>query len=306
MGIILTIVVFALLTYLFFYWVYTPSPVQPKLSAAIKKEEITIGDYKRTYLSYIPTSVTGKSKVPLLIVLHGSGIDGAKIRAWTGYEFDEMADKNGFIVVYPDGYKHNWNDIRKSAPFPAKQKNIDDVGFIKSIIETYDVDPHQVYAFGYSNGGTMIFRLTMQEPTLFAGVATIAANLPTQDNCLYQLTGPIPPIMMVNGTKDPIIPYNGGKVFFFGKNMGYVISAQSTAQSFSETHKAIQLPHDDSTSVTEQVWEQQGKTMVVLYTVKGGGHVIPQAKAKFPRMMGKVCKELDAPAKAISFFGLDK
>jgi polyhydroxybutyrate depolymerase len=295
MIIILTTAVFILA--MFFYWVYAPSPVQPKLSATIQKNEITIGDYKRTYLRYKPKSVNRK----LLIVLHGSGIDGAKIREWTGYEFDEMADKHGFTVVYPDGYKHNWNDIRKSAPFPAKEKNIDDVAFIKSIILSQDVDPNQVYAFGYSNGGTMIFRLVMQEPALFAGVATIAASLPTPDNCLYQLNGPTPPIMMVNGTKDPLIPYNGGKVFFFGKNLGYVISAQSTAESFAAANKAVA-----SASGTEQVWEKERKPVVVLHTVEGGGHVIPQTKAKFPRMMGKISKDLDAPAKAISFFELDK
>ena len=65
----------------------------------------------------------------------------------------------------------------------------------------------------------MIFRIAIQEPGLFAGVTTIAASLSTPDNCLYQLHDPIPPIMMVNGTNDSIIPYNGGKVFFFGKNM---------------------------------------------------------------------------------------
>jgi hypothetical protein len=31
-------------------------------------------------------------------------MDGAKTRAWTGYEFDQMADQQGFVVLYPDGH----------------------------------------------------------------------------------------------------------------------------------------------------------------------------------------------------------
>ncbi len=136
------------------------------------------------------------------------------MRAWTGFEFDVMADQYGFAVAYPDGYGKNWNDIRKTAPFKAKKENIDDVAFIQALIEKYrstdDIDLKRVYVFGYSNGGNMAFRLAVQEPGLMAGMATVSASLPTPDNRIAEPNGTTIPVLMVNGTKDTIIPFEGG------------------------------------------------------------------------------------------------
>jgi len=302
---------------LFLYWVYTPTAKAPRLLSEISREEMMIGTEKRTYWKYVPNQLS-KRKVPLVIVLHGSGIDGAKIRAWTGYEFDLMADEYGFAVAYPDGYKHNWNDIRKIAPFPAKKKNIDDVGFIKSLIERYrldhHIDPQQIYIFGYSNGGTMALRLAMSAPGLLAGIATVTSNLPTPENLTDSPLAPMPPVLMVNGTADPIIPYEGGKVNLFGKHLGNVISALATAEAFAESHngpkttQTVRLPHlnpDDLTTADRKVWLQDEQQLVALYTVHGGGHVVPQSIAKFPRLMGKVNRDFSAPREAVNFWGID-
>ncbi len=302
---------------LFFYWVYAPTPEEPRLQSKLSREEIMIGSKKRTYWKYVSTQ-PGKEGMPLVIVLHGSGIDGAKIRAWTGYEFDTMADEYGFAVAYPDGYKHNWNDIRKNAPFPAKKKNIDDIEFIKSLIEHYRVNDHinpqRVYVFGYSNGGTMAFRLAISNPGMLAGIATISANLPTPENITDKIYTPMPPVMMVNGTDDLIIPYEGGKVKLFGKPLGNVISAEATAEAFAQSHneakvaQTVFLPHlnpDDTTSVEKKAWLQDGHELIVLFTVLGGGHVVPQSIAKFPRLMGKVNRDLSAPREAINFWRLN-
>lgn len=304
---------------LYFYWLYAPIPHEPALASKISRERMTVGGYERTYWRYVPSRLNRQSQIPLLIVLHGSGIDGARMRAWTGYEFDVMADHYGFAVAYPDGYGKNWNDIRKTAPFLAKEKSIDDVGFIKALIEQYrladHVDPHRVYVFGYSNGGNMAFRLALQEPGLLAGMATIAASLPTPDNRLVEPESATIPVLMVNGTKDPIIPYEGGKVRFFGKKMGNVVSALATIEAFVGSRENINLeegqwlPHlspSDQTSVEQRVWGQNKHTLAVLYTVHGGGHVIPQPVARFPRLMGNVTSDLDAPREAVAFFGLDK
>jgi polyhydroxybutyrate depolymerase len=303
---------------LYFYWLYAPIPKEPALNSKISREQISVGGYERSYLRYVPPRLSHRSKLPLLIVLHGSGIDGARMRAWTGFEFDVMADRYGFAVAYPDGYGKNWNDIRKMAPFKAKEKNIDDVGFIKALIERYrsvdDIDLHRVYVFGYSNGGNMAFRLAIQEPGLLAGVATVAANLPTPDNRLAEPHDSTPPILMMNGTKDPIIPYEGGKVNFFGKKMGNVVSTFSTIEAFLGTRKDLiaekgkWLPHvniDDQTKVDHHVWRENEKVLAALCTVHGGGHVIPQPVARFPRIMGKIAGDLDAPGTAVSFFGLE-
>lgn len=301
----------------FFYWLYVPYMKAPKLSASIEKEMIKWDNYERTYLSYVPRSVVKSSKPGLIIVLHGSGIDGDRIRQWTGYEFDQMADDHNFIVLYPDGYKKNWNDCRRNAPYPAKKQNIDDVGFLTSLVRKYEsgygVDPQKVFAFGYSNGGGMAYRMAIEQPQLLNAIAAIGASLPTPDNFNGRIDNITSRIMLVNGTSDPIVPYEGGKIFFFGQNFGYVLSARATAERFAQAGRAVKvkdavrLPHrveSDPSSVDQEVWLREAEPVVELYTVNGGGHVVPQQTARFPRLMGTVTGDLDAPRAAVRFFKL--
>src|ERR1700724_2993589 len=95
-------------------------------------------------------------------------MDAKSMREWTGYEFDQLADQHGFVVVYPDGYKRNWNDCHSKATFAAHTENIDDMGFVKGLIAREvaqrQIDEKHVYVLGYSNGGQMALRLALQAP----------------------------------------------------------------------------------------------------------------------------------------------
>ena len=171
-----------------YYW-YSPAPLLPPLSATIRQASVRVGDTERTYLIYVPANLPPQAA--LVIVLHGSAMDGARMRVCTGYEFDRLADQHGFAVLYPDGYRGNWNDCRKNAIFPAKRKNIDDMSFIRTLIARVKVeqviDQNRVYAFGYSNGGHMTFRLAMEAPDEVAAVTAVAASLPTQSTMEFTL-----------------------------------------------------------------------------------------------------------------------
>jgi polyhydroxybutyrate depolymerase len=316
-GIVLALV--AIGSGMFFYWVYAPAAPEPVLLSTARCEVLQVGSLSRTYLSYVPPMDERHGPVPLVIVFHGSRIDGSKIREWTAFEFDQMADKSHFVVAYPDGVDHGWNDLSNTRATTAKKKGIDDIGFIQALIEKqrqlHHIDPQRVYAFGYSNGGAMIFRVLAQQPGLFAAAATVAAALPTAESSLLTVPLPqtVPPILLVNGTADPIIPYEGGRIKFFGQKRGGVMSARQTAESFAATHGATQtpasrlLPHTyahDPTTVEEQIWRKDGKQVVALYTVRQGGHVVPQPVAKFPRFLGPVSLDLNAPRAALKFFGL--
>ena len=120
-----------------YYW-YSPAPPLPPLGAAIRRNTIRVGGEDRTYLTYVPANLPPQSA--LVIVLHGSGMDGARMRLCTGYEFDRLADRHGFVVLYPDGYRRNWNDCRKNATFPAKRENIDDMSFMRELIARATVE----------------------------------------------------------------------------------------------------------------------------------------------------------------------
>lgn len=300
---------------LFLFFVYAPAPKEPVLTATMQKHTLEFGNKPRTYYSYRPA--TAIPNPPLLIVLHGTNIDGAKIREWTGYEFDQMADKYGFLVAYPDGYDKDWNDCRKGDFSKTKKEKVDDVGFIKVIINEHKVkfgiNPAKVYLFGYSSGGNMAIRTGIQEVGLIAGIVTVCSALPPAETCNCDLNSPTPDIMLINGTGDGICPYTGGALKLFGRQLGFAISAQATAENFVKRNgitggpDKTRLPHlntNDKTSVERQVWGANGTPKVELWTVNGGGHVVPQPVADFPRILGKKTGDLDAPKEAVAFFGL--
>src|ERR1700742_4574789 len=84
------------------------------LTGKLSRNSGMIGGRPREFLLYLPEAF--KAGAPLLIALHGGGQDGAGLRAATGFEFDMLADKYGFAVVYPEGINRSWNACRKSPP----------------------------------------------------------------------------------------------------------------------------------------------------------------------------------------------
>jgi polyhydroxybutyrate depolymerase len=300
----------------YFYFIYAPSPAEPALSAKVGPNTIMLNECNRTYLSYIPQSLPANPS--LVIALHGTGMNAERMREWTGYELDKLADQYGFIVVYPDGYKGNWNECRIDSPYAAKQENIDDVGFIRHLIDRFQADhgvpPGKVYSFGFSSGGQMAFRLAIEVPQAVEAVCAIGANLPTPDTCSCTQQGVTSRIMLVVGTRDPINPYQGGKVSLFGlKRVGTALSSQATAESFAIRNGIVTTaamhgyPNRgavQSTSIKFDSWSRSGRAVVSLYTAIGGGHTIPQPVFRFPRLMGKTPRDFNAPLQAITFFGL--
>jgi polyhydroxybutyrate depolymerase len=296
-----------------YYW-HSPAPQVPPLSEAIQAGTVPVGGRKRSYLAYVPAKMPLGSA--LVIVLHGSGMDGMRMRECTGYEFDRLADQRGFAVIYPDGYRLNWNDCRKNATFAAKKENVDDVSFILALIDRFKsehaIDATQVYAFGYSNGGHMTFRLAMEAPDRIAAIAAVAANLPTPDASSCPQLGSTSRVMLVNGTADPINPYRGGHVTIFGfAGRGTVMSSEASARTFARrngiTTSPIAAPNlhgrpNDPTWVESLTWLSDGKPISCLYTVYGGGHVIPQQAFRFQRLLGRTTTALNAPSAAMSFF----
>lgn len=197
---------------------------------------VDLGGLVRSYWLYIPTGL--RANAPLLIAFHGSDQDGAGMRVSTGFAFDRLADREGFLVAYPDGYKGNWNDCRLAASYPARHESIDDLGFTAELInqahKRFTISPEQVFAVGYSNGGHFAFRLAFERPDLVAGIGAFAANLPAPSNSSCVGPSKALPVILVNGTDDPINPVEGGDVGFWGMSKrGLVISAQASASYFA-------------------------------------------------------------------------
>lgn len=270
----------------------------------LEPRSVRLGNADRSYLAFVPDGLPAGA--PLLIVLHGTGQDGDTIRRSTGGRFEALARQDGFAVAYPDGLDRQWNDCR---PKDAMHGAIDDVGFISGIAgdvaRTHGIDPMKAFVFGYSNGGQMVFRLLSERPGAFKGAATMGANLPTSDFSTCSGEGPTPPLLLAQGMKDPITPFEGGKVSIFSLiDRGRALSAEQTAESFAARNGLTDSTSDQlAPTIARWRWTNGGAAGVERLAFADAGHVVPQPFVRFPRIMGTT-PSFDLPCYIIDFFGL--
>jgi polyhydroxybutyrate depolymerase len=234
---------------------------------------------------------------PLLVVLHGSLMNGPHMRSMLGTGFERLARAQGAVVVYPTGIEGHFHDGRVTASYSARTLEIDDVGFVRAIVATLaaelHIDRQRVYAFGYSNGGHMAMRLAAEAPDLVAGILVANANVPTPDNMGWKLAsgGTVPPVVLIEGTQDPINPYTGGRVTIFGfGDRGTVLSAPESARWFAQRAGLAAEPVANTTQplagldVQQQDWGTPSRVRLV--TLYGAGHTVAQSDYRFPRFLG--------------------
>ena len=174
-------------------------------------DSINVSGRWRTFLTHLPSGYNSSNKYPLVLAFHGGGLLGYQsIQYQSG--LSQKADSSNFIVVYPEGVKvagnRTWNAGGCCAP--ATTLNIDDVGFVNSLLNilfsTRPIDTTRVYATGFSNGALLCYRLANQLTHRFAAIAPVAGNL------MYYPWNPSRaiPIISFHSYADQNVKYYGG------------------------------------------------------------------------------------------------
>lgn len=159
----------------------------------------------RHYYFHIPTGYDGETLLPMLISFHGFTSNPQQNMLTTG--FTHMADEEGFIAVFPEGYNDpaGWY-----AHDDAELEFPDDVQFTRDVISDmrarYAVDPTRIYITGFSNGGGMAHRIGCDMADVVAAVAAAGGTHIDEDPCLP--ARPVP-MMGLHGREDSITPYHG-------------------------------------------------------------------------------------------------
>ena len=263
-----------------------PSPAARELQRGSLEHDGMV----RTYEFYVPSSYDGSKPVPLLFSFHGTGWTGSMQRDLD--RFPELAEREGFIVVYPDsttlvgdippgqlsGYLTQWNDGREWTLQFAW--GIDDVGYVSALIDKftaeYNVDERRIYAAGMSNGAVFAQRLAVELSDRIAAAASVTGPLAEWVELHSDWKRPIT-VILVMGTADPIVPYN----WRTDQTIEYWVKRNGT----SAEPKVETLPQhaDDPTVVHRKVYGGgRYGTEVILYEVENGGHAWPGGPQYYP------------------------
>jgi polyhydroxybutyrate depolymerase len=227
---------------------------------------ITSGGVQRTFLIHLPPTY-GYILQPLLIGYHGYSWTTKHMEDTT--QFDGEADKQNFIVVYPQGVDDppSWNaGVGAYGPTGSA----DDVQFTRDLLsyleKNYCVDKHRVYLNGFSLGGGMAYRLACSLSDQIAAVATVSgAYYPFDDGC--HPTRPLP-VLEIHGMADHDAPYNGNTATHMAAVRDYL-------QLWLDIDKCSASSRDffHQGDVTGTEWQSCAKgTEVVHYRIANGGH----------------------------------
>lgn len=161
-------------------------------------DTLSFGGHDRVYRVHFPRSYDHRTRLPLLLVFHGSGASFDQMREWTG--FDSFADDESFVVVYPGAYR-SWSEA--------------DVGFVPELVdhltELWAVDPARVALTGFSAGGFLSHRLACEFGFPVRAVATVGATVAKRDVCEHPgfgLARRVSAFVML-GDEDPFVPPEG-------------------------------------------------------------------------------------------------
>ena len=173
--------------------------------------ELTVGGRDRTYYLHVPPG-DERGPRPLVLAFHGGGGRASGYAEYAG--LDAVADREGFVVAYPDGTGRlgrrllTWN--AGGCCGPALRDDVDDVAFVRALVEDVatrvPIDRRRVYATGHSNGGMMSYRIAAEAPDLVAAIAPVAGAMLLDS---FDSKSPVP-VLHVHSVDDPRALYAGG------------------------------------------------------------------------------------------------
>ncbi|MFA8440147.1 LPXTG cell wall anchor domain-containing protein [Pueribacillus sp. YX66] len=264
-------------------------------STGLKKVELEVDGLKRTFDYYVPSSYQENKSVPLLLSFHGAGSSGAGQMYLS--RFDEVAEREGFIAVFPDssimkdGEVLSPEDDSSFDPDSSIDKSwkiihdrVDDVAFTDAILnyleDNYNIDTNRVYATGMSSGALFSSHLAVMLPDRIAGIGLVTGQMTTDT---ASITAERPKtVVMVMGEDDPI--YKARPAIF--------LSNEETIKYWLNTNRITtepqvsylpQIAENDPTKIRRTVYRGgKDNTEVIYYLVEGGGHTWPGGPQYLP------------------------
>ncbi len=277
-----------------------------------KHHKLEAAGLTRSYELHVPPNLPAHKAAPLVIVFHGSGDTGAGMESFS--KFDDVADREGFIVAYPDAIAANWNDGREATGITSQFNRVDDVAFtialIKEVSALHSVDAKRVYATGFSNGGIFVHYLAAKLPTQLSAIASVSGGIAEPLANAFKPAAPLS-VFIIHGTKDTLVPFDGGDVDHSG--YGQIISTTKAIEAWTKCNGSDAKPESgslpdistqDNCRVSWSRWTSAANhTEILLYTIDGGGHTWPGGSQFLPvNVIGNVDRDFNATEAIWEFF----
>ena len=254
---------------------------------------------KREYLLYVPQSYDRSRPTPLVISMHGAG--GWPTQQMNLTEWNRLAERERFIVVYPSGIESGGPRVWHVRRGPGLTS---DVRFISELIDklegSYNIDPARIYANGFSNGGGMTFVLscTLSDRIAAFGMVGAAQTLPWSWCTDHRAV----PMIAFHGTADPMARYEGGSSWVSPAPFPPV---RTWTASWARRNRCRSDPVDTAVAADVTRREYAGcdhDADVVLYTIHGGGHRWFGGQALPKWFVGPDSRSIDATSRMWAFF----
>ncbi len=237
----------------------------------------------RSYELYVPSAYDGET--PLSVVLNFHGFTSSGPLQQDGTKMNELAEREGFLVAYPNGLDDSWNAgvcCGRSA-----ELGVDDVGFTRTVVEDLGergcIDNARVYATGMSNGGFLSHRLACEAADIIAAAAPVAAVLGI-DEAACNPVRPVP-IIHLHGTADPLVPFDGGGL----AGSPSVEDSVSGWMSRNGCTGEPEVTYENGAATCETVDACAGDASVTLCRIEGAGHCWPGQPC--PERLGSIVGE---------------
>lgn len=269
--------------------------------------KIIVDGIERTYLVHRP--VSAPIPAPVVVCLHGRGIDALAMAQMCG--MDEVADREGFVTVYPDGSEDpdggrfwRWK-IEDSGEIASPAE----IAFLSALLDELPrrilADPSRIYVTGFSNGAILSYLVARELTKRVAAIGAVAGFIHSRG---LRLSHPIS-VIHFHGTRDRLVPYNGGVSSRKGSH--YVFPPLADAmQPWLEATGCLTLRSTDTirdstdpmlsvrTDVYGPGWNG---SEVEIVTVEGGGHTWP-GKPPMVSVLGKWTTAISASERMWDFF----
>jgi len=273
---------------------------------------VTVDGIRRNYLVFAPKRFD--KPLPMVLALHGGGSNARQMERYT--RFNDLAAKEGFLVVYPEAVDGNWNDGRGMPGVRAQQENIDDVKFVRTIVDriskVHRIDRSRIYSTGISNGAFMSHRLATEASDLITAIVPVVDGLAPSMAKQFHPTYPVS-ILIIQGDADPLVPIRGGMVGFpRGRKRGEVLPTEETIALYvrrngnqgDPTVTTLDRDEKDGTSVEITKYpDGPGDVKTQVYIVRNGGHIWAGRPLYLPEMLiGKASQVFSATEVIWEFF----